>query len=105
MQGLSSVLEDWNGFDVALASHCPSSADGRRPVLTLDNRGIGLSSVPEGPYPVERMAKDVLHVASAVLGAGTRFHVLGISMGGMIAQVCCLLSVVCCLWLDAVPMI
>ncbi len=62
-----------------------------RPVLSsqyrtiaFDNRGVGRSDVPPGPYPLSVMASD----AEAVLDAAgvDRAHVFGISMGGMIAQ-------------------
>jgi 3-oxoadipate enol-lactonase len=53
-------------------------------VLLLDNRGIGDSDAPAGPYTAAEMAGDVLRVLEE---AGVeRAHVLGTSLGGMIAQ-------------------
>jgi pimeloyl-ACP methyl ester carboxylesterase len=55
-------------------------------VVTFDHRGHGASDHPDraDAYSLERMAADVLGVASAV--GLDRFTVLGHSMGGMVAQ-------------------
>jgi 3-oxoadipate enol-lactonase len=53
-------------------------------VLAYDNRGIGESDAPPGPYTVSMLAEDALTVLDE---AGvSRAHVLGASLGGMVAQ-------------------
>jgi 3-oxoadipate enol-lactonase len=54
-------------------------------VLTYDTRGHGDSSAPDGPYSMEMLADDAAALFSAIGIA--RVHFMGISMGGMIAQV------------------
>jgi 3-oxoadipate enol-lactonase len=52
-------------------------------VVLFDNRGIGESDAPSGPYSVPGLARDAVAVLDA---AGLeRAHVLGTSLGGMIA--------------------
>jgi 3-oxoadipate enol-lactonase len=53
-------------------------------VVTYDNRGIGESDIPEGPYTTVELAADAVRVLDE---AGLRSaHVVGTSLGGMVAQ-------------------
>ncbi|MDX6623509.1 MAG: hypothetical protein QOE75_1441 [Solirubrobacterales bacterium] len=52
--------------------------------ISFDNRGIGLSAPTEDPFTTEHLAADALGLLD---GLGIeRAHLLGISMGGMVAQ-------------------
>jgi 3-oxoadipate enol-lactonase len=77
VNGLADDLETWVlQVDDFLAA-------GYR-VLRFDNRGIGASSKPAGPYSSRMLADDAKALADS-LGI-TGFHLMGVSMGGMIAQ-------------------
>ena len=53
-------------------------------VLRFDNRGVGYSSAPVGPYTSRTLADDAKALVDE-LGV-TDFHLMGVSMGGMVAQ-------------------
>ncbi|MBU4565748.1 MAG: alpha/beta hydrolase [Desulfarculus sp.] len=76
IRGLGSNMEHWY-------EQIPAFSRQYR-VITFNNRGIGTSSAPPLPWSIKEMAGDVAALIQAV--AGGRAHVLGISMGGMIAQ-------------------
>lgn len=61
----------------------PAFAERHRTVV-FDNRDVGRSSQVEHAYDISDMADDTLAVADA-LGL-ERFHLLGVSMGGAVAQ-------------------
>jgi len=53
-------------------------------VVVFDNRGSGLSSIPEPPYSIYEMAGDVIALANHI--GWEKFHVVGTCLGGMIGQ-------------------
>jgi 3-oxoadipate enol-lactonase len=77
INGLADDLETW-------AFQVPALLEAGYRVVRFDNRGIGKTDKPVGPYSTALMAADAKALADA-LGL-TAYHVMGVSMGGMIAQ-------------------
>ena len=76
VHGLGYTRQGWGPLRGLLAR--------RFRVLSYDNRGIGESEIPPGPYTVAALAEDAAGVLDA---AGVeRAHVIGASLGGMAAQ-------------------
>ncbi len=73
---IGTTLHMWDGLVPALTRHFR--------VLRFDTRGHGASSVPPGPYSLDRLGRDVLELFDA-LGV-RRAHFLGLSLGGIVGQ-------------------
>lgn len=78
IHGLGGGCSDWRSMPQAIAN------ESGREVLILDNRGVGKSSAPDPPYSVDSMASDVLRVIDEA--EVPEAHLLGFSLGGLIAQ-------------------
>jgi 3-oxoadipate enol-lactonase len=76
IHGLGGSLRDWDACTPHLAQH--------HRVLRWDARGFGDSDKPAGPYSAQLFARDLAGLARAC--GVTRAHVVGISMGGVVAQ-------------------
>lgn len=72
-----------SGADLRVANAGKPLQD-RFTVLTLDQRGLGQTSAPQGPYSMAQYADDVAGLLDHL--GWEHCHVLGISFGGMVAQ-------------------
>ncbi len=88
LQGPESapVIVFSNGLGTTTAMWQPQlqPLESRFRLLRFDTRGHGHSSVTPGPYTIELLASDLLHLASAL--RIDKFHFCGLSMGGQIGQ-------------------
>lgn len=76
-QGLGQSIGSWT-FQIPFFKR-------RMQVITLDNRGIGESSRPNYPYTMDMFIDETIALLE-YLKIEEQVHVMGISMGGMIAQ-------------------
>jgi pimeloyl-ACP methyl ester carboxylesterase len=76
IMGLASDRESWSGFDRLLSRSMR--------VVSFDNRGTGGTTGPHSPYAIHDLANDVVGLLDALDLPSV--HVLGVSMGGMVAQ-------------------
>ncbi|OAP62353.1 hypothetical protein AYL99_04556 [Fonsecaea erecta] len=82
INGLADPQTTW-------AAQVPAFTAAGYAVLTYDNRGVGLSSRPRSNdevYTAETMAADLRSLVTALNLHATPYHLMGVSMGGMIAQ-------------------
>ncbi len=77
INGLADDLTTWFG-------QVPAFLEAGYRVLRFDNRGIGKSSRPKGPYTTALMAQDAKALVDSLKLKD--FHLVGVSMGGMISQ-------------------
>ncbi|MGA2892620.1 MAG: 3-oxoadipate enol-lactonase [Xanthobacteraceae bacterium] len=73
---LATDLHMWDGQVAPFTRHFR--------LVRYDRRGHGKSSVPKGPYTMERLGRDVLAVLDG-LGI-SKINWCGLSMGGMVGQ-------------------
>ena len=72
------------GVDLSLWKPQVSAFKEHYQVITFDNRGVGKSDKPEGSYSAKLMAEDTIQLMDFLKIENA--HVLGASMGGLIAQ-------------------
>ncbi|GAA0570854.1 3-oxoadipate enol-lactonase [Actinomadura livida] len=73
---IGTDLHMWDGQVPDLTEHFR--------LLRYDARGHGASDVPSGPYSLDRLGRDAVELLDA-LGL-QRVHMLGLSLGGIVAQ-------------------
>jgi 3-oxoadipate enol-lactonase len=78
------LIQGMSGTHVAWGRPFRETLEESFDVVAFDNRGIGLSGPIEGPFTIVEMAEDTAGLMEE-LGLESA-HVVGISMGGMIAQ-------------------
>jgi pimeloyl-ACP methyl ester carboxylesterase len=76
ISGIGYDRWEWHRMMPGLAEHFT--------VITFDNRGVGQTDKPAGPYTAQMLAEDTAGLITAL--GYERAHVMGHSLGGYIAQ-------------------
>ena len=87
--GLASYMAAWQRQtkDFGHSQNTNRDQSPKYSCLIFDNRGIGKSDKPSMRYSTSEMAKDTIEVVDHAGWTSERqLHVIGASMGGMIAQ-------------------
>lgn len=74
--GLGGITRDWR-LQIPFFSN-------KYRIIVFDNRGVGRTDKPDPPYSIEQFARDTICLMDHL--KVDKAHVLGLSMGGMIAQ-------------------
>lgn len=83
IMGMGSTIESWS----KQTEYFGEQHGNQFSCLFFDNRGSGRSSSPRGIYTIAQLASDVKQTLNYL--NWTRFHVMGMSMGSMIALELC----------------
>jgi hypothetical protein len=79
VMGFATSCAAWIPQIEYFSEHHPTDYE----MCVFDNRGIGRSSTPQGRYTTSLLAQDALNLANYL--GWKQFHLVGISMGGMIS--------------------
>jgi len=78
------MLSNSLGTDLTMWNDQVAEFDKHFRLIRYDHRGHGQSGVPQGPYSMERLGRDVIAVLDALEIEKTNW--CGLSMGGMVGQ-------------------
>ncbi|KAF4315780.1 hypothetical protein BBO99_00009139 [Phytophthora kernoviae] len=84
VMGFLNTKETWTPtIETMLRQWGETESTKRLKILSFDNRGVGGSTSPIGPYTTSNMAEDTLALLDHI--GWEQAHVVGYSMGGMIS--------------------
>ncbi|RHY36494.1 hypothetical protein DYB25_001981 [Aphanomyces astaci] len=84
LMGMQGEKEAWLPLMSTFLHPANGTASSKYQLVTIDNRGVGGSDKPWGWYSTTQMARDALLLMDHL--RWPKAHVVGASMGGMIAQ-------------------